>query len=656
MAKAFISDDHRGWLEIDTPIVVAGIAEARNLDRRLLSAGIPILVMSYADENWHGGVKYLWDGADTTADNAGTVLQLSDMGIGRLLMAAPTDSYNPRWFGAAFDNSSDDKVPIQRCFDQVPDGATVKMPPGLTAFVTDQLDWNCSNGRLLGHGYSRSILPASIRCGFDDPSKFLVKNILRSVISGLVVDLDGNTTTGLGQATSQPMQLSYCAVLECGGHGIDLRGVGGSSVDHCLLEGKPGGSIQSYVEPGDGGTIGSAGGGIGIIGTSDVIITNNEIAAGFHYGGLMRGTRWRCIGNHWEQCKIGLVVAGNTGELVGNRYAFGWSAGLMIGTGHHTHIGAIDVTDQIPKQITCTGNSYHNCGEDRSGSNDNKAGRALFLNDRNGTPRGKFFFSNENIVGSDSASGVTPATEFAVVVAGTNLREAHFVGGKIGQVNSTESGGFGTGGALMYADTATAWAATTAYVEGNLVIKTIDSVSHCFRCMTAGTSGSTGPVGTDYDAETDGTVVWAHLGKRINDSNSHIEFTGVSFDDTDGLLQCRYRQVEGGAETQRAIAHPNSGINTQTGSAYTLVRTDADSDGGETIVRNNASANTTTIPPDADVDWLLGDEFSVFCLGAGTTTMTPGTGVTILGTATIAQNAAGRFRRISANTWARISS
>jgi hypothetical protein len=65
--------------------------------------------------------------------------------------------------------------------------------------------------------------------------------------------------------------------------------------------------------------------------------------------------------------------------------------------------------------------------------------------------------------------------------------------------------------------------------------------------------------------------------------------------------------------------------NTQTGTAYTLVLSDA----GKAVEANNASANTVTVPPNSSVAFPVGTLIEICQLGAGQTTVVAGSGVTI---------------------------
>jgi len=70
---------------------------------------------------------------------------------------------------------------------------------------------------------------------------------------------------------------------------------------------------------------------------------------------------------------------------------------------------------------------------------------------------------------------------------------------------------------------------------------------------------------------------------------------------------------------------PINQINTQTGTTYTLVLADM------IVEMNNASANTLTIPTNASVAFPIGTTITVVQYGAGVTTVTGATGVTVNG-------------------------
>jgi hypothetical protein len=65
--------------------------------------------------------------------------------------------------------------------------------------------------------------------------------------------------------------------------------------------------------------------------------------------------------------------------------------------------------------------------------------------------------------------------------------------------------------------------------------------------------------------------------------------------------------------------------NAQTGTSYTLVLTD----NGKYVEMNNSSANALTVPPNSSVAFPVGSQITVIQTGTGTTTITPGSGVTV---------------------------
>lgn len=76
--------------------------------------------------------------------------------------------------------------------------------------------------------------------------------------------------------------------------------------------------------------------------------------------------------------------------------------------------------------------------------------------------------------------------------------------------------------------------------------------------------------------------------------------------------------------TDPTIAHE---YNAQTGTTYTLVAADQSA----IVTMNNVSANTLTIPPNSSVAFPVGTKVEIWALGAGTTTIAGGTGVTLQG-------------------------
>lgn len=91
-------------------------------------------------------------------------------------------------------------------------------------------------------------------------------------------------------------------------------------------------------------------------------------------------------------------------------------------------------------------------------------------------------------------------------------------------------------------------------------------------------------------------------------------------------------------------------VNTQTGTSYTLVLTDA----GKQVTMSNASASTLTVPLNSSVAYAIGVKIQVINLGAGIVTITPTGGVTISSLATtlaMAQYQVATLIKVSTDTW-----
>jgi hypothetical protein len=87
--------------------------------------------------------------------------------------------------------------------------------------------------------------------------------------------------------------------------------------------------------------------------------------------------------------------------------------------------------------------------------------------------------------------------------------------------------------------------------------------------------------------------------------------------------------------------------NAQTGTTFTF----ALSDTTKTVTANNSAASAYTIPPQSAVVWEDYTTLRLLNLGAGVVTLTAGAGVTINGTATVAQYSSATLIRTASNTW-----
>jgi hypothetical protein len=99
---------------------------------------------------------------------------------------------------------------------------------------------------------------------------------------------------------------------------------------------------------------------------------------------------------------------------------------------------------------------------------------------------------------------------------------------------------------------------------------------------------------------------------------------------TDSVITAK---IQDNAVTQAKLADRTVGsaeldnltLNAQTGTTYTLVLADAH----KLVTQSNASGITTTIPPNTDVAFEIGDQVNLLQLGAGQVTVAAGSGVTI---------------------------
>ena len=87
--------------------------------------------------------------------------------------------------------------------------------------------------------------------------------------------------------------------------------------------------------------------------------------------------------------------------------------------------------------------------------------------------------------------------------------------------------------------------------------------------------------------------------------------------------------------------------NAQTGTSYTF----ALSDTTKTVTANNAAASAYTVPPQSAVVWEDYTTLRLLNLGAGIVTITAGAGVTLTGTATVAQYSSATLTRTGSNAW-----
>lgn len=103
-----------------------------------------------------------------------------------------------------------------------------------------------------------------------------------------------------------------------------------------------------------------------------------------------------------------------------------------------------------------------------------------------------------------------------------------------------------------------------------------------------------------------------------------ITATGTELNYTDGVTSSIQTQLDDTINIEGVFLLKHLTINAQTAS-YTLVLTDD----GKLVTVSIASANTLTVPPNASVAFATGTQITICSIGAGQTTITPGSGVTI---------------------------
>lgn len=105
-------------------------------------------------------------------------------------------------------------------------------------------------------------------------------------------------------------------------------------------------------------------------------------------------------------------------------------------------------------------------------------------------------------------------------------------------------------------------------------------------------------------------------------------------------------------DVENNVAKRAYGINAQTGTAYTLVLTDA---AEKLVTLTNAASITCTVPPNSSVAFPVGSVVNLGQGGAGQVTITAGAGVTIraynAATRTVGQYAQAVLIKVATDEW-----
>lgn len=203
-----------------------------------------------------------------------------------------------------------------------------------------------------------------------------------------------------------------------------------------------------------------------------------------------------------------------------------------------------------------------------------------------------------------------------------------------GVVTTTSNGTIGSIGVLPIANGGTNSSATPT--QGGVGYGT--GTAHAYT--SAGTSGqflqSTGT----------GAPVWANVVSSVYQASApSTPQTGALWTDSDNDVLYVYNG---------STWHSPMGVerNPQAAS-YTLVLADR----SKLVEISNASANTLTVPPNSSVAFPIGTQIIVLQTGAGQTTLTPGSGVTINGTPGLklrAQWSSATLIKRATDTWVAI--
>lgn len=159
---------------------------------------------------------------------------------------------------------------------------------------------------------------------------------------------------------------------------------------------------------------------------------------------------------------------------------------------------------------------------------------------------------------------------------------------------------------------------------------------------SANTVLAAGEIGFETDTKKmkvgDGSTAWTSLAYTVTDGDISgvTAGTGLTGGGNSGAVTLSIDTATTAdlstaqTLTNKTLTAPkvNLTFNAQVGTTYTFVL----ADNGQMVTANNASAQTYTIPPNADVAFPDGAQINVIQIGAGQVTFAQGSGVTIVST------------------------
>ncbi len=252
----------------------------------------------------------------------------------RLASSRPSDfldqTVNVLDHGVVGDGVTDDTLAFQAAIDAAGDGGNVVVPPGLTILITDQIEIPYRGIRVTGPGFEYAARVKGtakdtknmIRCGFDDPDKWLMRITGSSVqLVGLHLYMGGNRTGGIGKIgyidpidplknVHRPGYIAECLVEECGGHGIFLGDDLTSTKDGNNVTVIRDTFIGGHRTKGGKASTGFAvpDGSIGLHCRADVYATNVEVKSDFHFGLVVAGSSPFFCNCRFDLCYVGIKV------------------------------------------------------------------------------------------------------------------------------------------------------------------------------------------------------------------------------------------------------------------------------------------------------------------------------------------------------------
>jgi len=173
-------------------------------------------------------------------------------------------------------------------------------------------------------------------------------------------------------------------------------------------------------------------------------------------------------------------------------------------------------------------------------------------------------------------------------------------------------------------------------------------VSNTITLVRDGTDTINGVAGNYTGLVEVGQVIQIIADDGTPDNWIVVQASALKVDGSTVELSGRTIQVKDDGITPAKVS---GSVNAQTGTTYTLVLGDA----RKTVTMDNASANTLTIPTNASVAFSTGDRIDVWMKGAGVTTITGDTGVTVngvsAGSGDLAQYGACSLLKVGTDTW-----